>query len=257
MENVIMNLPLANKKIHHPFCTKIYSKSVSNKKHKSLSEKFTNAIDRFKKEEIENYKYYMQSFGHIPLPAFIKYMYFGDLLMVLNLIKEKHRVQILTQLKIDLSTYKLFFLLHDFRNFCAHDNTIPLFKSKSSRLPINIVTAKIENVVHVSQKGSWNQNILAVIVALRLMLSDSQFSLFTVNYEKLTNVLSRTLGPNNLTYYRLNGGSHQTIKFMSNMKIQEYMKYNYLAHKTLFDLKEHLRSTFGLTNSELSKYKNK
>lgn len=227
-----------------------YSKNyINNKLPKDLKRRLVNAINHLRKNDKKTYEYAMKISGEsgVDYSFYIKYLYFSDIIYILKNLKFKLQKYILDILKIDKKYIVCINMINELRNYSAHDNSILDYMSLSFALPRNIITSALSKFIHKSQKynGVQNKNLLAQLICFKYLLDDFEFEKFVIGFREVAPMVSRSLGANNIIYYRLFGGNMKMLDKLLNIKSKNLMSFDKYIDFSLVELREEYKATTG------------
>lgn len=123
-----------------------------------------------------NYKYlkhYNERYENVPLWVLVNTLTFGNISNIFKLSKQSLRQKISKELNFEKSSdlIKILKVLTKFRNVCAHNERLYDFKTKDA-----LAKMEIHNTLNISKKGS--NDIFAIIICFKLLLSENEFNIF-------------------------------------------------------------------------------
>lgn len=129
--------------------------------------------------------HYINHYGYIPLWILVKVLSFGIVSELYNILKGQDQEEIANFYHLDSYTLSIYLsILANFRNLCAHEDI--LYDHRTQKV---IPNTKYHSILEIEQKDDeyiyGKNDLFAVIIILKQMLTDSEFSDFIgeVQYE--------------------------------------------------------------------------
>lgn len=129
--------------------------------------------------------HYINHYGYIPLWILVKVLSFGIVSELYAILKTKDQTEIASFYHLDNYSLSIYLsILANFRNLCAHEDI--LYDHRTQKV---IPNTKYHNLLEIEKKDSdymyGKNDLFAVIIILKQMLTDSQFSDFIneIQYE--------------------------------------------------------------------------
>ncbi len=129
--------------------------------------------------------HYISNYGYIPMWVSVKVLSFGIIAELYSILKDDDQNEIAAVYGLtpyDLNIYLA--LLSNYRNLCAHEDI--LYDHRTQRSIPDNKYHRFLNIEKVNDEYIYGKNdLLAVIIILRQMLSDDEFNLFIseIGYE--------------------------------------------------------------------------
>lgn len=138
--------------------------------------------------------HYMSEYGYVPLWVLVKILSFGTTSKFYDLMKQPDRQSVARRYRVsDSELSKLLGLLTLCRNKCAHDERLYNFKSTKIRIQDNPIHVQLGIPVGPNGRVCGKDDILATLIALKLLLPRSEFKPLAMEINKNLNTLSRKL----------------------------------------------------------------
>lgn len=129
--------------------------------------------------------HYLSNYGYVPMWILVKVLSFGIIAELFSILKYEDQKSIADIYKIDvqdLSTY--LYLLASFRNLCAHEDI--LYNHRTQKVIPDSKYHSILNIDKIENEYAYGKNdLFAVVIMMKQLLSDSEFSEFIeeIGYE--------------------------------------------------------------------------
>ena len=133
--------------------------------------------------------HYINHYGYIPLWILVKVLSFGIVSELYNILKGQDQEEIARFYHIDTYSLSIYLsILANFRNLCAHEDI--LYDHRTQKV---IPNTKYHNILEIERKNEeyiyGKNDLFAVIIILKQMLTDSQFNDFINEVQYEINIL--------------------------------------------------------------------
>lgn len=138
--------------------------------------------------------HYMSKYGYIPLWILVKVLSFGLINELYGILKEEDKKEIADIYGLDPETLKVYLsLLANYRNLCAHEDIVYEHKTQ-----VSIPDSKYHELLNIEKiDGEYRygkNDIFAVVIMFKVMLSKSKFSDFMEEVNGAIKVFDKNVG---------------------------------------------------------------
>ena len=159
-------------------------KKEDSKKVKDLTNKMQRQV-RVNGQKHSATMHYMSKYGYIPLWIMVKVLSFGIIGELFGILKTEDKAVISNYYKMDMDVLENYLvILSNYRNLCAHEDI--LFEHKTQRIINNTKYHEYLKIPMMDSEYIYGKNdLFALIIILRQMLSNDEFRLmiYEVDYE--------------------------------------------------------------------------
>ena len=166
-----------------------YKFSSANEKTKTIAliNSISLTINRNNKHPI--YKHYVEDKQTmIPIWALVSLLDFGTIREMYEDLQDKTQFELANYYTLNVNTMKTFVsTLNMFRNVCAHDNRLMMYRISNEKFAISDTPIHIDLNIKKNKSGNYccgKKDFFALIITFKYLLNEHQFSDF---FEKLTN----------------------------------------------------------------------
>ena len=138
--------------------------------------------------------HYISKYGYIPLWILVKVLSFGLINELYGILKEEDKKEIANTYGLDPETLKIYLsLLANYRNLCAHEDIVYEHKTQ-----VSIPDTKYHSMLNIEKvDGEYvkgKNDIFAVVIMFKEMLSKSKFSDFMDETNRAIKVFNKNVG---------------------------------------------------------------
>ena len=138
--------------------------------------------------------HYISKYGYIPLWILVKVLSFGLINELYGILKEEDKKEIANIYGLDPETLKIYLsLLANYRNLCAHEDIVYEHKTQ-----VSIPDTKYHSMLNIEKyDGEYvkgKNDIFAVVIMFKEMLSKSKFSDFMDETNRAIKVFNKNVG---------------------------------------------------------------
>ena len=138
--------------------------------------------------------HYISKYGYIPLWILVKVLSFGLINELYGILKEEDKKEIANIYGLDPETLKIYLsLLANYRNLCAHEDIVYEHKTQ-----VSIPDTKYHSMLNIEKvDGEYvkgKNDIFAVVIMFKGMLSKSKFSDFMDETNRAIKVFNKNVG---------------------------------------------------------------
>jgi len=138
--------------------------------------------------------HYISKYGYIPLWILVKVLSFGLINELYGILKEEDKKEIADIYNLDPDTLKIYLsLLANYRNLCAHEDIVYEHKTQ-----VSIPDSKYHSMLNIGKvEGEYvkgKNDIFAVVIMFKTMLSKSKFSDFMDEVDRAIKVFDKNIG---------------------------------------------------------------
>jgi abortive infection bacteriophage resistance protein len=149
--------------------------------------------------------HYINKYGYIPLWILVKVLSFGLINELYGILKEEDKKEIADFYGLDPETLKIYLsLLANYRNLCAHEDIVYEHRTQVS-IPDSIYHEKLNIEKYDGEYVKGKNDIFAVVIMFKVMLSKSKFSDFMDEVNRAIKVFDKNIGiiENNILLERM------------------------------------------------------
>ena len=129
--------------------------------------------------------HYLSNYGYVPLWILVKLLTFGMVNELYSILKPEDKLNIAEYYNIDVETLSVYIaLLSNYRNLCAHEDIV--YEHRTQKEILDTKYHRELNIPTMNDEYIYGKNdIFAVVIMLKFMLTDSDFVDFVneVNYD--------------------------------------------------------------------------